>query len=113
MRTARLLTVVYRRGLCVSPWGVSPGRVSKGCTAPPPQPTGFFVWALHGASVQCGLVSVVSRGVLVFLNFQKFREHQILWSLCSVVFHTLTLKLPIQTLLSVVPELPVSLSPGE
>ena len=32
---------------------------------------------------------------------QNFSERQILWSLCSVVFHTLTLKLPIQTLHSV------------
>ena len=41
---------------------------------------------------------------------QNFRERQILWSLCSVVFHALTLKLPIQTSVSVVPELTVSLS---
>ena len=44
---------------------------------------------------------------------QNFSEHQILWSLCSVVFHALTLKLPIQTSLSVAPKLPVSLSSGE
>ena len=45
--------------------------------------------------------------------YQNFSERQILWSLCLVVFHALTLKLPIQTLLSVVPELPVSLCSGE
>ena len=28
---------------------------------------------------------------------QNFSERQILWSLCSVVFHTFTLQLPIQT----------------
>ena len=33
--------------------------------------------------------------------------HQILWSFCSVVFHALTLKFPIQTLHSVAPELQV------
>ena len=40
---------------------------------------------------------------------QNFSECQILWSLCSVVFHALTLKLPNQTSLSVAPKLPVSL----
>ena len=44
---------------------------------------------------------------------QNFSEHQILWSLCLVVFHALTLKLPIQTSLSVVPKLPVSFSSHE
>ena len=49
-------------------------------------------------------------GVFVFLNFlQNFSERQILWSLCSVVFHALTLKLPIQTSFSVAPKLSVSL----
>ena len=38
----------------------------------------------------------------------NYSELQILWSLCSVVFQTLTLKLPIQTSLSVAPKLPVS-----
>ena len=38
---------------------------------------------------------------------QNFSEHQILWSLCSVVVHAFTLKLSIQTLLSVAPKLPV------
>ena len=44
---------------------------------------------------------------------QNFSERQILWRMCSVVFHALTLKLPIQTLLSVAPKLPVSLSSHE
>ena len=44
---------------------------------------------------------------------QNFSERQILWSLCSVVFHVFTLKLPIQTSLSVVPERPVSLRSDE
>ena len=43
----------------------------------------------------------------------KFSERQILWSLCLVAFHALTLKLPIQTSLSVGPQLPVSLSSHE
>ena len=38
---------------------------------------------------------------------QNFSEHQILLSLCLVVFHALTLRLPIQTSLSVVPKLQV------
>ena len=44
---------------------------------------------------------------------QNFSECQILWSLCLVIFHALTLKLPIQTSLSVAPKLPVSLRSGE
>ena len=48
--------------------------------------------------------------MLVFPNFlQNFSERQILWSLCPVVFHALTLKLLIQTSLSVALKLPVSL----
>ena len=50
------------------------------------------------------------RDVLVFLNFT---EHQILWRLSSVVFDALTMKLPIQTSLSVLRELPISLSSHE
>ena len=42
-------------------------------------------------------------GMLVSL---KFTERQILWSFCSVDFHTLTLQLPIQIQNSVAPELP-------
>ena len=44
---------------------------------------------------------------------QNFSERPILWSLCSVVFHALILKLPVQTSLFVAPELPVSLSSHE
>ena len=52
--------------------------------------------------------------MLVLRNFlRNFREGQILWSLCLVVFLALTLKLLIQTSLSVAPELPVSLRSGE
>ena len=40
----------------------------------------------------------------------NFTERQILWSLCSVDFHTLTLQLPIQTPHSVAPELQVFVS---
>ena len=54
------------------------------------------------------------QGCTCFLNFlQNYSECQILWSLCLVVFHTLTLRLTIQTSLSVVPELQVSLHLGE
>ena len=38
---------------------------------------------------------------------QQYFEFQILWSLSSVDFHTLTLQLPIQTLISVAPEFQV------
>ena len=54
--------------------------------------------------------SIVMRGVLVLKNFS---EAQILWSLCLVVFLAFTLRLLIQTSLSVAPEIPVSLPSGE
>ena len=41
---------------------------------------------------------------------QNFSERHILWSLCSVDFHTFTLQLLIQTLHSVAPELQVFVS---
>ena len=44
---------------------------------------------------------------------QNFSERQILWSLCSVVFHALTLESPIQTSLSVALKLPISLTSYE
>ena len=44
---------------------------------------------------------------------QNVSDRQILWSLCSVVFHALALKLPIQTSLSVAPELQVFLRSTE
>ena len=44
---------------------------------------------------------------------QNVSERQILWSLCSVVFHAITLKLPIQTSLSVVPKFQVCVRSGE
>ena len=44
---------------------------------------------------------------------QNFSERHILWSLYSVVFHALTLRLPIQTSLSVAPKLPVPLRSGK
>ena len=55
-------------------------------------------------------VGFLSLGCAHFPGFlQNFSERQILWSLCSIVFHALTPELPIQTSLSVAPELPVSL----
>ena len=54
--------------------------------------------------VQCG------QWCACFPDFlQNFRERQILSSLCSVVFHALPLRLPIQTSLSVAPKLQVCL----
>ena len=50
-----------------------------------------------------------TQGCAHFPEFlQNFSERQILWSLCLVVFLALTLKLSIQTSLSVAPKLPVS-----
>ena len=44
---------------------------------------------------------------------QNFSEHEILWSLCSVVFRSLPLKLAIHTSHPVAPELQVSTGLGE
>ena len=53
-------------------------------------------------------------GMLIFLKFCKiFCERQILWILCSVVFHSLTLRLPIQNSISVAPKLQVCASSGK
>ena len=50
----------------------------------------------------------------IFADFlQNFSERQILWSLCSVAFHALALKFPIQTSLSVAPKLQVCVRSGE
>ena len=56
---------------------------------------------------------VMPLGCARFLFLQNFSERQILWRLCSVVLHALTLKLPIQISFSVAPKLPVSLHSGE
>ena len=97
-----------------------------------------FFWVtdlLHNSSRYILFVRGVSDdflhtgGVLVFLNFWQFSrelketgssgvcsfcwnftERQVLWSLCSVDFHTFTLQLPIQTPHSVAPELQVFVS---
>ena len=51
------------------------------------------------------------RRVLVLLKFdKKILSFQILWSLSSVDFHTLTLQLPIQAPNSVAPELHIFVS---
>ena len=53
----------------------------------------------------------LSQGCARFPEFtQNFSEHQILWSLCSVDFHTLTLQFSIQTPHSVALELQVFVS---
>ena len=60
---------------------------------------------------QASKFTVSKTGCARFAEFvQNFSEHQILWTLCSVDFHTFTLQLPIQTLLSVAPELHVFVS---
>ena len=54
------------------------------------------------------------QGCARFADFlQHFSKREILWSLCSVVFHAFRLKLPIQSSLSVAPKLPVPLSSHE
>ena len=59
----------------------------------------------------CGILKL---GCALFPEIaQNFSERQILWRMCSVVFHTLTLKLPIQTSLSLVPKLQVCVCSGE
>ena len=55
-----------------------------------------------------------AQGCALFSEFlQTFGKRKVLWSLCLVNFHPLTLKLPIQTSLSVASKLPVSLRSGE
>ena len=44
---------------------------------------------------------------------QNFSARQMLWSLCLVVLRALTLRLPIQTALSVAPQLPICARSGE
>ena len=69
-----------------------------------------FTFVLHNVQSH----SSTRSGVCLFSwIMHNFSECQILWSLCYLVFHALTLKMPIQTSLSVVPELPVSLRSGE
>ena len=54
------------------------------------------------------ILHIFALGCALFPDFIKnSSERQILWSLCSVDFHALTLQLPIQTLHSVAPELQV------
>ena len=56
----------------------------------------------------------LTQGCARFPEFaQNLSERRFLYSLCSVVFYALTLKLPIQTSLSVAPKLPVSLSSNQ
>ena len=46
---------------------------------------------------------MITRGVLVLSKFCKIVVRQVFGRMCSMVFYAFTLKLPIQTLLSVVP----------
>ena len=62
----------------------------------------------------CTWLKLILPGCACFPDFlQNYSEGQILWSLCLVVFHALTLNLPIQTSLSVVPKLQVCVRSGE
>ena len=61
-----------------------------------------------------GELGWVTKGCACFPEFlQNFSERQILWSLCLVLLHALTLTLPIQTSFSPAPKLPVSLRSDE
>ena len=63
-----------------------------------------FIMSIYKQFVQVRYSRLISLGCARFADFlQNFRERQILWRMCSVVFHTFTLKIPIQTLLSVTP----------
>ena len=65
------------------------------------------------------LLGVVSQRAWLWLYarfpeiLQNYSERQIVWIMCSVVFHALTLKLTIQTSLSMAPKLPISFSSTE
>ena len=68
-------------------------------------------WMAGGNMAIVAAVVVVVLGCARFPQFvQNFSERQILWSLCSVDFHTFALQLPIQTPHSVAPELQVFVS---
>ena len=68
----------------------------------------------HLGKIPLSPVEDLTQGCARFLEFvQNLSECQILCSLCSIVFYALTLKLPLQTSLSVAPKLPVSLSSNE
>ena len=58
---------------------------------------------MNSAGHDVAVVLGCARFPEILQNFSK-----ILLRMCSVVFHALTLELPIQTLLSVAPRLPVS-----
>ena len=107
--------------LCIQGWGLPPGE------EPPPGGSPWGICMQEGTPppllavrdmvhkravhilLECILVhrcNWTTWAVLVLLIFlHTFSECQILWSLCSVVFLAFTLKLPIQTSLSVVPKL--------
>ena len=70
--------------------------------------SGVCSFSLKFGHFSCELKETESSGVCSFCC--NCTERQILWSLCSVDFHTLTLQLPIQTLHSVAPELQVFVS---
>ena len=62
------------------------------------------LWSLQ----ECAITRILGPGCARFGEI--LLSARILWSLCSVDFHTLTLQLPIQTLYSVAPELQVFVS---
>ena len=72
-------------------------------------PSIFFSFSCSSRQKSCKIIGFNPNsrvGCARFPEFtQNFTEHQILWSLCLVDFHTFTLQLPIQTPHSVVPEL--------
>ena len=68
----------------------------------------LVIVSLHAGKTSSFSIKGGCRGCARFPDFVKnFSERQILWSLCSVDFHTLTLQLPIQTPHSVAHELQV------
>ena len=103
------LGVVSAQGWMVSARGCLPGRMSA------QRVSAWGVRPGEGVSAQgrgCLLLrEFAGGGCLLCARFPKFMqncsEHSILWSFCSVDFLTFTLKLAIQSLLSVAPKLQV------
>ena len=94
------------RRLCFTPTCLSVFLFTAGClpqymlgyTPPSRHPPGADTSPRSRQGQQAG-----GTHLICILVLQNFSERQILWSLCSVLFYALTLRLPIQTSL---PKLP-------
>ena len=69
-----------------------------------------YIFSIFSKQSDC-IFSLKKQECVRFSQFvQNFSKRQILWSLCSVDFHTFTLQLPIQTPHSVAPKFQVFVS---